>query len=147
VKCALASRYVHFASKLKLSDDEWRRRLSPEEFDVLRGGATEEPYCGEYLDTETPGSYQCRACGADVFCSTTKFNPDTGFPSFFDAARSDAVILRGLTSLRIQVRATDQRGDQKATRDYRVRSCARHIPPDRTIKYTIGIHSCSGQCP
>jgi peptide-methionine (R)-S-oxide reductase len=81
-------------SKLKLSDDEWRRRLSPEEFDVLRRGATEEPYSGEYLDTEIAGSYLCRACGAEVFCSTAKFNPDTGFPSFFDAARSGAVILR-----------------------------------------------------
>jgi peptide-methionine (R)-S-oxide reductase len=81
-------------SNSKLSDDEWRRRLSPEEFDVLRRGATEEPYTGEYTDTETAGSYQCRACGTEVFCSTAKFNPDTGFPSFFDAARSDAVILR-----------------------------------------------------
>jgi peptide-methionine (R)-S-oxide reductase len=81
-------------SKLKLSEDEWRQRLSPEEFDVLRRGATEEPYTGEYNDTETAGSYLCRACGAEVFSSTAKFDPDTGFPSFYDAARPDAVILR-----------------------------------------------------
>jgi peptide-methionine (R)-S-oxide reductase len=81
-------------SKLKLSESEWRQRLSPEEFGVLRRGATEEPYSGEYTDTETAGSYQCRACGTEVFCSTAKFDPDTGFPSFFDVARTDAVILR-----------------------------------------------------
>jgi peptide-methionine (R)-S-oxide reductase len=81
-------------SKLTLSDDEWRQRLTPEEFDVLRRGATEEPYTGEYTDTTIPGAYHCRACHAEVFCSTAKFDPDTGFPSFFDAARTDAVILR-----------------------------------------------------
>jgi peptide-methionine (R)-S-oxide reductase len=81
-------------SKLELSEDEWRQRLSPQEFDVLRGGDTEEPYSGEYIGTDTAGSYRCRACDAEVFCSTAKFDPDTGFPSFFDAARTDAVILR-----------------------------------------------------
>jgi peptide-methionine (R)-S-oxide reductase len=81
-------------SKLQLSDDEWRQRLTPEEFVVLRRGATEEPYTGEYTDTNTPGAYHCRACHAEVFCSTAKFDPDTGFPSFFDAARTGAVILR-----------------------------------------------------
>jgi peptide-methionine (R)-S-oxide reductase len=78
-------------SKLELSDDEWRRRLSPEEFDVLRRGETEEPYSGEYTDATTAGSYLCRACGAEVFCSTEKFDPDTGFASFYDAARDEVL--------------------------------------------------------
>lgn len=61
---------------------------------MLRGGETEEPYTGEYTDTDTAGVYQCRACGAEVFRGTEKFDPDTGFPSFWDAANRDAVILR-----------------------------------------------------
>jgi peptide-methionine (R)-S-oxide reductase len=80
--------------KLRLSDDEWRQRLAPQEFAVLRRGETEEPFTGEYTDSTTPGSYLCRACDAEVFSSTDKFDPDTGFPSFFDAARAGAVILR-----------------------------------------------------
>jgi peptide-methionine (R)-S-oxide reductase len=77
-----------------LSEEEWRQRLSPAEFDVLRRGATEEPFTGEYTDTGTPGVYQCRACGAEVFRSTEKFDPQTGFPSFYDSAHRDAVILQ-----------------------------------------------------
>lgn len=80
--------------KLQLSDDEWRQRLNPQECDVLRRGATEEPFTGEYTDANTAGTYQCRACGAEVFCSSEKFDPHTGFPSFFDAARTDSVILQ-----------------------------------------------------
>jgi peptide-methionine (R)-S-oxide reductase len=80
--------------KLQLSDDEWRQRLTAQEFAVLRRGDTEEPFTGEYLDTTTPGSYLCRACDAEVFSSSDKFDPNTGFPSFYDAARDDAVVLR-----------------------------------------------------
>jgi peptide-methionine (R)-S-oxide reductase len=80
--------------KLRLSDDEWRQRLTAQEFAVLRRGDTEEPFTGEYLDTTTLGSYLCRACDAEVFSSSDKFDPNTGFPSFYDAARADAVVLR-----------------------------------------------------
>lgn len=80
--------------KLQLSDDEWRQRLTSQEFAVLRRGDTEEPFTGEYLDATTPGSYLCRACDAEVFSSIDKFDPNTGFPSFYDAARADAVVLR-----------------------------------------------------
>lgn len=79
---------------LQLSDDQWRQRLSPAEFDVLRRGETEEPFTGEYTDTDTPGVYRCRACDAELFRSTEKFDPQTGFPSFYDSAHRNAVILR-----------------------------------------------------
>ena len=80
--------------KLQLSDDEWRKKLNPQEFDVLRRAGTERPFVGEYTDTKTEGVYQCRACGAELFRSTEKFESHCGWPSFFDPANSDAVILR-----------------------------------------------------
>ena len=82
------------APKLQLSDDEWRKKLNPQEFDVLRRAGTERPFVGEYTDTKTEGVYQCRACGAELFRSTEKFESHCGWPSFFDPADSDAVILR-----------------------------------------------------
>lgn len=81
------------------SDTEWKRRLSPEEYAVLRQAGTEAPFKGEYTDTETEGIYRCRACGAELFRSTEKFHSHCGWPSFFDPADSDAVITRVDNSL------------------------------------------------
>ncbi len=81
-------------AKVQLSDDEWRKKLNPQEFDVLRRAGTERPFTGEYTDTKAAGVYQCRACGAELFRSTEKFESHCGWPSFFDPADSDAVILR-----------------------------------------------------
>ena len=74
-----------------LSDQEWRTKLSPEEYSVLRRGGTERPFIGEYTDTHTQGVYSCRACGAELFRSSEKFDSHCGWPSFFAPLAEDRV--------------------------------------------------------
>ncbi|GAA2115479.1 peptide-methionine (R)-S-oxide reductase MsrB [Kocuria atrinae] len=73
------------------TDAQWREMLSPTEYQVLRQGGTERPFTGEYVDTETTGVYECRACGAELFRSTTKFHSNCGWPSFFEPLAEDRV--------------------------------------------------------
>ncbi|KAB1503735.1 peptide-methionine (R)-S-oxide reductase MsrB [Corynebacterium sp. 320] len=82
-----------------LSDEQWRSRLSPDEYAVLRQAGTEAPFTGEYTDTTTHGVYRCRACNAELFRSTEKFHSHCGWPSFFDPKDSDAVLTREDRSL------------------------------------------------
>ncbi len=69
--------------KLIKSDAEWRKTLTPEQYDVARGHGTERAFTGPYLNEKQKGQYNCVCCGTALFNSTAKFDSGTGWPSFF----------------------------------------------------------------
>jgi peptide-methionine (R)-S-oxide reductase len=89
---------VTVARRVELSDAEWRERLSPEQYAVLRQQATERAFTGAYWDTKEPGVYRCSGCGAELFRSDAKFDSGSGWPSFVEPAELDAVETRRDTS-------------------------------------------------
>ena len=93
--------------KVQRTEAEWRQRLTPAEYRVLRQAATEAPWTGEYTDSTAAGVYHCRACGAELFRSQAKFESHCGWPSFYQPADDDAVVLiedRSLGMTRTEVR-------------------------------------------
>lgn len=98
-----------------LSDEEWRRRLTPEQYNVLRRAGTEPPFSGKYVEEKTPGRYACAACGAHLFSSQTKYDSGSGWPSFYDVLSEEAVELR-----------EDTRGGTKRT-EVACRRCGSHL--------------------
>jgi peptide-methionine (R)-S-oxide reductase len=79
--------------KLPANEEEWRQRLSPEKYAVLRQAGTERAFSGEYVDNEDNGIYRCGACGNPLFDSGKKFHSGTGWPSFTEAVSPQAVEL------------------------------------------------------
>ena len=76
------------------SETEWKSALAPNEYAVLREAATERPWSGALLDEHRGGVFRCKACGADLFTSTSKFDSGSGWPSFFAPVSADAVELK-----------------------------------------------------
>jgi len=81
------------------SDEELKKKLSPEQYHVLREKGTEAPFTGKFVNHKDNGMYTCMVCGAELFDSKTKFESGTGWPSFYDVAKSDAVKLSEDNSL------------------------------------------------
>jgi peptide-methionine (R)-S-oxide reductase len=105
--CAQRSLNLEGMEKVERTDEEWRQQLSPAEYEVLRKAGTERAFTGEYTDSETVGVYKCRACGAELFRSDTKFHSGCGWPSFYQPVEGDAVTLiedRSLGMLRVEAR-------------------------------------------
>lgn len=118
--------------KLVLTDEQWRERLTPEEYRVLRGHGTERPHVGCFVGTKTPGTYVCAGCENPLFRSGTKFESGTGWPSFTQPIAPDAL--------------TEYADDSYGMRRVEVR-CARcdghlgHVfpdgPPPTRLRYCI----------
>jgi len=79
------------AEKIRKSDKEWEKQLTPEQFYVTRKKGTEPPFTGEYAHSKDKGMYRCVCCGAELFSSDTKFESGTGWPSFYEPVSSQAV--------------------------------------------------------
>ena len=77
--------------KIEHSDAEWREKLTPEQYRVLREGGTEPPWSGELLGVKDKGAFRCAACGEPLFGSDTKYDSGSGWPSFTKPMRDEAV--------------------------------------------------------
>ena len=73
------------------NDDQWREKLSAEEYQVCREKGTERAFTGRYWDTKTPGTYHCVVCDEELFTSDTKYDSGSGWPSFYAAIEDGRV--------------------------------------------------------
>jgi peptide-methionine (R)-S-oxide reductase len=85
--------------KVKKSEDEWKKILTPDEFKVLRKKGTEPPFTGKYVHQTAEGTYVCAGCGNFLFSSDSKFDSGSGWPSFSALVAPDAVVLKPDNSL------------------------------------------------
>ena len=74
---------THSQAKIVKSDQEWRRQLTPQQYEITRQHGTEPAFTGQYCDTKTDGVYECLCCGESLYASTTKYDSGTGWPSFW----------------------------------------------------------------
>lgn len=84
--------------KVEHSEEEWRKLLTSDQYAILREKATEVPFTGKFLHNKAEGTYVCMACGNPLFSSDTKFDSNSGWPSFYDVINQGAVTLHHDTS-------------------------------------------------
>ena len=92
----------YMKTKIKKSEQEWKKILSSKEFEVLRKKGTEPPFSGKYLNNKNKGTYVCNACGNELFSSESKFDSGSGWPSFWSPFSEDSVELKPDYSLGIK---------------------------------------------
>jgi len=78
-------------AKITKTPEEWKRQLTPQQFEVTRKHGTERAFTGEYHDCKTPGTYRCVCCGQDLFSSEAKYDSGSGWPSFWQPVAPGAV--------------------------------------------------------
>ncbi len=85
--------------EVEKTDEQWRRELSPEQYEILRKAGTERAFTGPYWDSKEDGVFRCAGCGAELFASGTKFDSGTGWPSFTEPKVPAAIETRADNSL------------------------------------------------
>lgn len=91
-QCYLRNNMSEDDSKLQeMTEEDWKNKLTPEQYEVCRNKATEIPFSGKYYYSKDKGVYKCVCCGNELFKSDTKFDSGTGWPSFFDPIKQDNV--------------------------------------------------------
>lgn len=131
----------------QLTDAQWKKRLTPEQYEILREKGTEAPFTGKFLGKYDSGTYICAACGAKLFASKHKFDSKTGWPSFYDVLSSDVVKLHEDHSQgmeRVEAVCTNCGGhlghvfhdapDQPTGMRFCINSCALDFSPEANAK-------------
>ncbi len=77
-----------------MNESDWKKKLTPEEYRVMREKGTERPFTGKYVHEHANGMYKCAACGAELFSSEAKFDSGTGWPSFTDPVNREHIELK-----------------------------------------------------
>ena len=97
--------------KISKTQQEWKKQLSPEAFNVCREHGTEAPFSGEFYDNKEDGVYKCVCCGAPLFESDTKFDSGTGWPSYYEGVEHAITEIKDMTHGMLRVEVTCSKCD------------------------------------